>query len=290
MELQPTPPTAPRPFCFVLMPFDASFDDTYKLGIKAACDEAGAYCERVDEQLFDERSILERIFNQIAKADFIIADMTGRNPNVFYEVGYAHALGKRTILLTKNSDDIPFDLRHTPHIVYEGSIISLKESLSRHVQWCIDNPAKDDGETKFEVELYINRKNIDDGKYVLDYQHGSETVYFLLTIQNVSSKVLSKDNFRVGALTPEGISVGFGKWIADQSEMPDGKQSHRIDLDLSLLPEEAAMIGITIDFQTGYAAPKDGENQTIAICIYTPMGKREYPVTIRWINEEEEEY
>lgn len=105
--------TTPKPFCFVLMPFEPSFSDVYEIGIKETCTTAGAYCERVDEQIFDGR-ILDRIYNQISKADFIIADMTGRNANVFYEVGYAHALGKRTILLTQKSDDIPFDLKHFP--------------------------------------------------------------------------------------------------------------------------------------------------------------------------------
>ncbi|MEY2932389.1 MAG: hypothetical protein RL033_3138, partial [Pseudomonadota bacterium] len=90
--------TTPRYFCFVLMPFDSRFNDTYQLGVKQASSEVGAYCERVDEQIFEER-ILDRIYNQIARADLIIADMTDRNPNVFYEVGYAHALGKPSILL-----------------------------------------------------------------------------------------------------------------------------------------------------------------------------------------------
>jgi len=85
--------TISKPFCFVLMPFSKDFDDVYQIGIKESCVNAGAYCERVDEQIFQE-TILERIYNQITKSDFIIADMTGRNPNVFYEVGYAHALGK----------------------------------------------------------------------------------------------------------------------------------------------------------------------------------------------------
>jgi hypothetical protein len=53
----------PKPFVFVLMPFQKEFDDIFKLGIKAACNEAGAYAERVDEQIF-EGSILERIYNQ----------------------------------------------------------------------------------------------------------------------------------------------------------------------------------------------------------------------------------
>ena len=108
-----TPTTKPKKFCFILMPFDDEFKDIYELGIKQSCSDAGAYCERVDEQIYKE-SIIERIYNQISKADIVIADMTGRNPNVFYEVGYAHALGKTTILLTKDAADIPFDLKHYP--------------------------------------------------------------------------------------------------------------------------------------------------------------------------------
>src|SRR5437868_2856381 len=85
--------TAPKPFVFVLMPFAEEFNDIYKFGIKGAAEDTGAYAERVDEQIFTE-GFLPRIYNQISKADVIVADMTNRNPNVFYEVGYAHALGK----------------------------------------------------------------------------------------------------------------------------------------------------------------------------------------------------
>jgi nucleoside 2-deoxyribosyltransferase len=60
--------------------------------------------------------------------------MTGKNPNVFYEVGYAHAKGKLTILLTSDAADIPFDLKHRRHIVYE-SIIVLRERLKEELQW-----------------------------------------------------------------------------------------------------------------------------------------------------------
>ena len=87
--------TRPKAFVFVLMPFDEAFQDTYQLGIKPACDVAGAYCERVDEQIFQE-SILERIFNQIAKADLIISDMTDRNPNVFSRPAMHMRLAKKS--------------------------------------------------------------------------------------------------------------------------------------------------------------------------------------------------
>jgi len=121
-----------KPFAFVVMPFDASFVDVYQLGIRAACQEVQVACERVDDQIFHEM-ILERIVNQIRSADLIIAEMTERNANVFYEVGFAHALKKRVVLLTRDAADIPFDLRPFPHIVYGGSISKLKAELVRRV-------------------------------------------------------------------------------------------------------------------------------------------------------------
>jgi hypothetical protein len=128
--------TLPKPFVFVLMPFDPKFHDTYKFGIKDAAVSVGAYAERLDEQIFSE-GMLERVFNQISKADVTVADMTGRNPNVFYEVGYAHALNKIVVLLTQNADDIPFDLRHRQHTVYGGQIDTLRSELVPKLRWAI---------------------------------------------------------------------------------------------------------------------------------------------------------
>ena len=128
-----------KPFVFVLMPFDPKFDDVYELGIKPACKKAGARCQRVDKQIFLE-SILERVYGQIRKADLIVAEMTGRNPNVFYEVGYAHALKKRVILATRNAKDIPFDLKPYPHIVYGGKIAGLRAKLEKQIKALLEQP------------------------------------------------------------------------------------------------------------------------------------------------------
>jgi hypothetical protein len=105
--------TARKPFVFVVMPFSPVWNDAYELGIKPACEAAGAECARVDEQIFLE-TILDRIYAQIERADLIIAEMTGRNPNVYYEAGFAHGLAKPVILLTNSAEDIPFDLRQYP--------------------------------------------------------------------------------------------------------------------------------------------------------------------------------
>lgn len=121
-------------FAFILMPFDPKFDDVYNIGIKEAAIRANITAERLDEQIFVE-GMMERIYRQIEAADIIIADLSGKNPNVFYEVGYAHAKDKLCILLTNNANDIPFDLKHRRHIVYNDSILQLRDELTKNLEW-----------------------------------------------------------------------------------------------------------------------------------------------------------
>jgi hypothetical protein len=140
-------------FAFVLMPFDKAFTDIYKLGIKETSASLGIKAERLDEQIFQE-GMLARIYRQIDVADIVIADMTDQNPNVFYEVGYAHAKEKLCLLLTKNADDIPFDLKHLRHIVYGNSITNLKDMLFEELSW-----AKREIETFRASHIKVSLKN-----------------------------------------------------------------------------------------------------------------------------------
>lgn len=156
-------PTETEIFAFVLMPFDGAFDDTYKLGIKETASQLDISAERVDEQIFQE-GILERIYRQIDVADLIIADMSGQNPNVFYEVGYAHAKGKLCILMTKNADDIPFDLKHHRHIIYGESISGLKESLTTELVWA-KNEIENVRSSKIQVKLKETYGNLERNKF-----------------------------------------------------------------------------------------------------------------------------
>jgi predicted RecB family nuclease len=123
----------------VVMPFAEEFGDVYEVGIKTACRDAGANCERVDEQTFLE-NIPERIHSEIEKADLIIADVSEPNPNVFYEVGYAHGVRKPVILIIRDIHKTPFDIGHYPHIVYGGKIRHLKTELEKKVRACADKP------------------------------------------------------------------------------------------------------------------------------------------------------
>jgi hypothetical protein len=151
-------------FAIVLMPFAASFNDVYRLGIKETASTLGIRCERVDEQIYAE-GILDRIYRQIEAADIVIADMSGQNANVFYEVGYAHAKDKLCLLLTDNADDIPFNLKHRRHIVYGSSIETLRSKLASDLEWAqseIDNIRK----SRIRVSASQITAELDKTKYV----------------------------------------------------------------------------------------------------------------------------
>jgi len=102
---------------FVLMPFDPVFTDVWHLGIKSTVEKLGLTCKRANEFLHS-RDIMEEIRENIRRSRLIIADMTTSNPNVFYELGYAHALQKEVLLITRDRSSVPFDLRGVNNIGY----------------------------------------------------------------------------------------------------------------------------------------------------------------------------
>jgi hypothetical protein len=88
-------------------------------------------CRRADD-IWEAHAIIQDVVSLIDRSRIVVCDCTGRNPNVFYEAGIAHTLGREVILITQSEQDIPFDLRHLRHIRYlnntEGRA-SLTESL-----------------------------------------------------------------------------------------------------------------------------------------------------------------
>lgn len=103
--------------CFVLMPFRAPFNRLYKEKIKPTVEACGFKCLRADD-LFSPTPILEDIWIHICKSKVIIADVTGRNPNVFYEMGIAHTVGRPVVIITQDKADIPFDVAQFRYFLY----------------------------------------------------------------------------------------------------------------------------------------------------------------------------
>lgn len=126
----PTGPADPGSVA-VMMPFGANFDGVWT-AIREAAASGGWRCQRADN-IWVHSAIIDDIVTLIAKSEVVICDLSGRNANVFYETGIAHALGREVILITQSAEDVPFDLRHHRHISYlsngEG-LQDLKTKLS----------------------------------------------------------------------------------------------------------------------------------------------------------------
>jgi hypothetical protein len=103
---------------FVLMPFGGHYDAYYPSVYKPGLETAGFIVQRADD-IYTPQPIIKDIQELIVRADLILCDMSGRNPNVFYELGLAHAIGRPVILVCDNLNDVPFDLRHIRVIAYD---------------------------------------------------------------------------------------------------------------------------------------------------------------------------
>jgi hypothetical protein len=109
----------------VMMPFGAEFTPVYKALQKAAIG-LKLQCKRADD-IWVHHQVIQDIVDLIAKAKVVICDCSGRNPNVFYEIGIAHTLGKDVILIARSAEDIPFDLRHHRFLTYLPNKEGLEE-------------------------------------------------------------------------------------------------------------------------------------------------------------------
>ena len=102
---------------FVLTPFHTKYDRTYEV-IRSICARLNLDCMRGDEE-FKPGAVLSHILELIAQASIVIVNIEGRNPNVYYELGIAHAMGKRTILLSSDLESVPFDMQSQRIILYK---------------------------------------------------------------------------------------------------------------------------------------------------------------------------
>jgi len=115
---------------FIIIPFGSEFDIIFTDLIKPPLEELGYEVTRADS-ILDQHNILKDIIRNIAEADLIIADLTSVNPNVFYELGIAHAMLVPTVLLTQSIDDVPFDLKSYRVIVYSTTYFNAQELPKR---------------------------------------------------------------------------------------------------------------------------------------------------------------
>jgi hypothetical protein len=129
------------PRAFVVMQFSSPYNELYLEVVKPVCKEFEIEAVRADET-YGPGLIIADVVRQIDEAKFIIAEITPANPNVYYEVGYAHARSKPTILIAERGiEKLPFDLSPFRTLFYENSIdgkSKVEEGLRRHIKAILD--------------------------------------------------------------------------------------------------------------------------------------------------------
>lgn len=140
-----TPKVEQKDVCFVIMPFGGWSDKYYTSIFRPAIEAAGLLPHRADD-LFRPSTIVNDIWAFTNKARIILADLTGKNPNVFYELGLAHALAKPAVLVTETMDDVPFDLRALRVLEYDKNQpdwgVALERKISRSIEEVLESPAE----------------------------------------------------------------------------------------------------------------------------------------------------
>ena len=113
---------------FVLMPFDDDFQLVYDHFLKKVLEEVGFVVSRADD-IQSQQNILKDIVKGIAESQLVVADLTNANPNVFYELGIAHAIGKPVLLVTQSIYDVPFDLKSYRLVEYNTHFVKIKTAI-----------------------------------------------------------------------------------------------------------------------------------------------------------------
>lgn len=128
--------------CFVLMPFKEPFETYYSAILEPAVVAAGLLPERGDS-LFRPSPIMGDIWEMIQKAKLVVAELTEKNANVFYELGLAHAIGKPVVMVAESIEDVPFDLQPLRVLLYDKNDPAwgkkLRASLAASIRETLDD-------------------------------------------------------------------------------------------------------------------------------------------------------
>ncbi|MGO9097338.1 MAG: sensor histidine kinase [Bryobacteraceae bacterium] len=122
----------PRPRCFLALPYSSGFQRIRK-AVETGVEKANFRAVALDKQPVRFGSLREALLGELARADCVVADLTDRNSNVFYELGLAQAMGKGLFLLVESSavETVPFDFRGTQLLAYERTPDGLSELAGR---------------------------------------------------------------------------------------------------------------------------------------------------------------
>lgn len=240
---------------FVIMPFDDEIaNDAYKLSTKPVCKEFDLDVQRADE-IFTPNPILDDIIASIEESTVIIADISGKNPNVFYELGMSHMLKRtQTILITHEEyNGTPFDIAHFRIIKYENTISgkAIYENQLRRTLQHLLRDYKVIYEDAFELMINL---------LMSDVEADESSLYALMALDKAPTPLHKHDPLHV-----EGHNKDPRSRVTSESSV-DYKFSQFIELGYAEVSEDIVILtdkgkafvdlldekGFVCDFVNGY--------------------------------------
>ena len=109
----------------VMMPYDEAFEPIWQT-IERSCKEVGVRCQRV-KNIWEADTIIKDVFSLLFRSSVVIVDLSGKNPNVMYETGIAHTLGRAVIPISQSVSDVPFNLKHHRVLTYLANAEGLRQ-------------------------------------------------------------------------------------------------------------------------------------------------------------------
>lgn len=271
---------------FVIMPFQDQFFEVYEM-LKMQFQETFDFSNANDEG--NPQNILKDVVQPIYDADIVIADLTGLNPNVMYELGLAHTFNKKTIIITQDDlNTLPFDLkqyRAKDYSTHFKKFAELVEFLKRMLEGAVDgsvsysNPVKDflaiehiDAVDWFKEKTSIHLDE-DDDKGFLDYLAEIET----------DSEQLAKNIVEIG----NDINV-LGKGVSKSNEEINRVKKNGGNGNVSFIRKEAKKVSQHIDEFSGKLRKHNTENMEVWDKIeVNSLGLIENPIAANDANVEE---
>ncbi|HXH89937.1 MAG TPA: hypothetical protein VNN25_00035 [Thermoanaerobaculia bacterium] len=209
--------------------------------------------------------------------------MTERHQSIFYAAGYAHALDKQVILLTKDEEDIPFDLKHYPHIVHGGRLTDLRAELERRACHLLDAAARGDAPLATPVEISVNDVALspDVPRLVKANDQGRSGLWFDIEIRNQGGWRLRPASMQLGLITPGHYfeASADGPLYVENIPIDAGRRLFLSQEEHTILPGSWETTGFIAHTRQWSDAR---ESEPFAIRVLTESGYFDFPFTVQW--------
>lgn len=265
--------------CFVIMPFTESWSNRVYETLQAACLEVGYGCIRADD--VHGRLILQDIWQKINESGILIADLTGNNPNVFYELGIAHTLGKDVVPIIQLGSKIPFD--QTPfRTIHYDLIADGLSALQENVKSFLNLPSILNSPVALIKANQVNEFNAWKNRLKKMFIIRDED-FSNLTIQGIdfSNAHLSECNFENTDLVHSNlvgsrfIRANFAYSKLDKSDLSKSNVSEAVFVGASLVAANlAGVIALRVDLSGARLESADTNGMTIDKATYLRFQKQ----------------